>query len=122
MSVTKWFGENWVDISRPKKGGGFEKCGRTKAGKKKYPKCVPAAKAARMTPAQRKSAIRRKRADKQGVGGKPTNVKTFANRKKAAEGGYMGSFIDLTFPEGRGEYKRTGNPSLKKYYKSLGII
>ena len=21
--LTKWFGENWVDISRPKKGGGF---------------------------------------------------------------------------------------------------
>ena len=35
MSLTKWFKENWVDISRPKKGGGFEKCGRTKSGKKK---------------------------------------------------------------------------------------
>ena len=82
MSLTKWFGENWVDISRPKKGGGFEKCGRTKAGKKKYPKCVPAANAARMTPAQRKSAIRRKRAVKQGVGGKPTNVSTFAKKEE----------------------------------------
>ena len=50
MSLTKWFSENWVDISRPKKGGGFHKCGRNKAGKKRYPKCVPAAKAARMTP------------------------------------------------------------------------
>ena len=82
MSLTKWFGENWVDISRPKKGGGFEKCGRTKAGKKKYTKCVPAAKAARMTPAQRKSSIRRKRAVKQGVGGKPTNVRTFAKKRR----------------------------------------
>ena len=35
-----------------------------------------------MTPAQRKSAIRRKRAVKQGVGGKPTNVSTFAKKKK----------------------------------------
>ena len=34
-----------------------------------------------MTPAQRKSAIRRKRAVKQGVGGKPTNVSTFAKKK-----------------------------------------
>ena len=34
-----------------------------------------------MTPAQRKSAIRRKRAAKQGVGGKPTNVSTFAKKK-----------------------------------------
>ena len=87
MSLTKWFGENWVDISRPKKGGGFEKCGRSKAGKKQYPKCVPAAKAARMTPAQRKSAIRRKRAVKQGVGGKPTNVSTFAKKKRRQKRG-----------------------------------
>jgi len=80
--LTKWFGENWVDISRPKKGGGFEKCGRTKSGKKKYPKCVPAAKAASMTPSQRKSAIRRKRAAGN-PGGKPTNVRTFVKRKKS---------------------------------------
>ena len=38
--LTKWFGENWVDISRPKKGGGYAKCGRKKAkkGRKGYPK------------------------------------------------------------------------------------
>lgn len=81
--LTKWFKENWVDISRPKKGGGFEKCGRSKAGKKKYPKCVPASKAARMTPAQRKSAIRRKRAAGN-PGGKPTYVSTYAKRKRSA--------------------------------------
>ena len=123
--LDKWFKQDWVDIGSKKKGGGFAKCGRAKQkkdAKRKYPKCVPRAKANRMTEGQRKSAVSRKRAKAQGVGGKPTNVKTFANRKKAAEGGYMGSFIDLTFPEGRGEYKRTGNPSLKKYYKSLGII
>ena len=123
--LDKWFKQDWVDIGSKKKGGGFAKCGLSKQkkdAKRKYPKCVPRAKANRMTEGQRKSAVSRKRAKAQGVGGKPTNVKTFANRKKAAEGGYMGSFIDLTFPEGRGEYKRTGNPSLKKYYKSLGII
>ena len=43
--LTKWFKQNWVDISRPKKGGGYHKCGRKKAGKGGYPKCVPAAKA-----------------------------------------------------------------------------
>ena len=53
--LTKWFKENWVDLSRPKKGGGYEKCGRSKAKSGKYPKCVPAAKAARMTAAQKKS-------------------------------------------------------------------
>ena len=35
-----------------------------------------------MTPAQIKSAVRRKRAKAQGVGGKPTNVKTFVRKKK----------------------------------------
>jgi len=84
MSLKKWFKEDWVDISRKKKGGGHPKCGRKKASKsrKGYPKCVPAAKAAKMTDSQKKSAVRRKRAKAQGVGGKPTNVRTFAKRKK----------------------------------------
>ena len=53
--LTKWFKEDWVDISRPKKGGGYKKCGRKKAkkGRKGYPKCVPAAKAARMSKSQK---------------------------------------------------------------------
>ena len=33
-----------------------------------------------MSESQIKSAVRRKRAKKQGVGGKPTNVKTFAKK------------------------------------------
>ena len=60
-SLTEWFGEKWVDISRPKKGGGFERCGRDDAKTGKYPKCVPASKAAKMTPEQIASAVRRKR-------------------------------------------------------------
>lgn len=59
--LTQWFKEKWVDLSRPKEGGGFEPCGREDARGGKYPKCVPAARAARMTPAQIESAIRRKR-------------------------------------------------------------
>ena len=63
MSLTKWFKEEWVDISRPKKGGGYSKCGRGAA--------------------QKKSAISRKR--KAGnPGGKPTMVKTFVKRKRKA--------------------------------------
>jgi hypothetical protein len=81
--LTKWFKENWVDISRPKKGGGYEKCGRSKAKSGKYPKCVPAAKAARMTKKQKASAIRRKRAAGN-PGGKPTMVKTFVKKKRKA--------------------------------------
>ena len=57
--------------------------------KRKYPKCVPAAKAARMTESQRRSAVARKRSKAQGVGGKPTNVPTFAKRKKMGMGGLV---------------------------------
>ena len=96
MSLTKWCKENWVDIGSPKKGGGYKKCGRSKQkadAKRKYPKCVPAAKAARMTESQKKSAVRRKRAKKQGVGGKPTNVKTFAAKGgKIIKSSNMGLF------------------------------
>ena len=56
MGLKKWFDQNWVDIGSKKKGGGFKKCGRSKLKsdrKRKYPKCVPAAKAARMTESQR---------------------------------------------------------------------
>ena len=95
MSLTKWFKEDWVDIGSPKKGGGYKKCGRSKVkgSKRKYPKCVPAAKAASMTESQKKSAVRRKRAKKQGVGGKPTNVKTFAAKGgKISKSSNMGLF------------------------------
>ena len=89
--LKKWFSEKWVDIGSPKKGGGYKECGRKSASgsKRKYPKCVPAAKAARMTDSQRRSAVARKRSKAQGVGGKPTNVPTFTKRKKAMGGGFM---------------------------------
>ena len=82
--LTKWFKENWVDIGAPKKKGKFQKCGRAKGSDRAYPKCVPASKAARMTKAQRTSAVTRKRAKAQGVGGKPTNVSTFKKRRRKA--------------------------------------
>jgi hypothetical protein len=66
-----------------------------------------------MSEGQRRSAVARKRAAAN-VGPKPTNVKTFTKRSKAAEGGYMGSFIRLNV-DGR----TIGNPSLKKYYKGM---
>ena len=95
MSLKEWFGKgskgDWVDIGAPKKDGKFQACGRksTKGSKRKYPKCVPRAKANRMSSAEKKSAVRRKRAKAQGVGGKPTNVRTDRRKKtkKAAHGG-----------------------------------
>ena len=91
--LKEWIKQDWVDIGSKRKDGSFAKCGRSKQkkdAKRKYPKCVPAAKAARMTDSQRRSAVARKRSKAQGVGGKPTNVPTFAKRKKAMMGGFMG--------------------------------
>ena len=76
-----WVKEKWVDIGAPKKDGKYQPCGRksSKGSKRKYPKCVPLAKATRMTSGQKASAVKRKRAAGN-PGGKPTNVKTFAAR------------------------------------------
>ena len=115
--LDKWFKQKWVDIGSKKKDGSFAKCGRSKQkadAKRKYPKCVPLAKERRMSEGQRKSAVTRKRAVAQGVGGKPTNVKTFTKRSKAADGGYMGTFIKLDV-----DGKVSGNPSYRKYYKGM---
>jgi len=80
--LRKWVDEKWVDIGAPKKNGKYQPCGRksTKGTKRKYPKCVPLAKAQRMTESQKKSAVKRQRAKPQGVGGKPTMVKTFKSK------------------------------------------
>ena len=86
--LTAWFGKgskgDWVDIGAPKKNGKYQPCCRksSSSSKRKYPKCVPLAKAKRMTASQKKSAVSRKRSKAQGVGGKPTMVSTFAKKKK----------------------------------------
>lgn len=80
--LDKWHKEKWVDISR-KVDGKHPPCGRKKASTsaKGYPKCVPAAKAGKMTVAEKASAVRRKRAKAQGVGGKPTHVRTSSKKR-----------------------------------------
>ena len=82
--LAKWFKQDWVDIGSKKKKGKYQKCGRksAKGSKRKYPKCVPAAKARTMSASQKRSAVKRKRARAQGVGGKPTNVRTFARSRR----------------------------------------
>jgi hypothetical protein len=65
--LTKWFGEEWVDLSRPvydAAGGltGYEPCGRAASNPAAYPKCRPLAQAMAMTPEEVRSAIQRKRA------------------------------------------------------------
>ena len=119
--LREWVAQKWVDIGAPKKDGKYQPCGRSKGSKRKYPKCVPLAKATRMTSSQKASAVKRKRAAGN-PGGKPTNVATFAKRDKKANGGmikqaqqnYMGTYIDGSL----GGVK-VGNPSYKKYYKGM---
>ncbi len=77
--LREWVKEKWVDIGSPKKDGKYQPCGRSKGSKRKYPKCVPLAKAKSMTAAQKRSAVARKRAAGN-KGPKPTNVRTFAKK------------------------------------------
>ena len=87
--LTAWFGKgpkgDWVDIGAPKKKGKYQACGRKSAkkgkSKRKYPKCVPRSKARTMTAAQKRSAVKRKRAAGN-PGGKPRNVKTIIRKRK----------------------------------------
>jgi hypothetical protein len=85
----KWFEEEWVDISRPKKGGGFESCGRGDADSGKYPKCVKKSTAMRMSAEEIDSAVRRKRrAETAGnrEENKPINVSTFKSDETTFKG------------------------------------
>ena len=84
--LKKWFKEKWVDISRKTKSGGHPACGASagkrerKGGKSKYPKCVPASRAASMSTSQKRSAVIRKRKYGSTEGGKAKNVSTFTNK------------------------------------------
>ena len=80
--LREWVAQKWVDIGAPKKDGKYQPCGRQKGSKRKYPKCVPLAKATQMTKSQKASAVKRKRAAGN-PGGKPTNVPTFVKKKKS---------------------------------------
>ena len=138
--LKEWFNEKWVDISAPKKGGGYKSCGRKSASgsKRKYPKCVPAAKANQMTSSQKRSAVVRKRSKAQGVGGKPTNVKTILKADQGTEVNmYPKGKFSLNFFQTKGTKAEKGdnlittirdseakfNPELSydKIYKKSGV-
>ena len=83
-----------------------------------------------MTKGERASAVKRKRAVAQGVGGKPTNVKTFTRKKRAsgtpasgenamvrqAQRNYIGSYVS-----GDLGGVNVGNKSYAKYYSNPGF-
>ena len=84
--LTKWFRQNWIDISRKTKSGGHPPCGASagtkarKGGKRAYPKCVTASRAAGMSSKQKKSAVTRKR--KHGSTGRGKAKMVSTNPKK----------------------------------------
>ena len=94
--LREWVKEKWVDIGAPKKDGKYQPCGRksAKGSKRKYPKCVPLAKARSMSKSQKASAVARKRSKAKGVGGKPTNVRTMSGGvvKKYSYGGRVANY------------------------------
>jgi hypothetical protein len=57
--LKKWFQEKWVDIGAPKKGGKYQECGRksTSSSNRKYPKCVPLAKATQMSKLRKRRVL-----------------------------------------------------------------
>tara|TARA_R100000951_G_C2646258_1_gene182713 strand:+ start:2646 stop:2876 length:231 start_codon:yes stop_codon:yes gene_type:complete len=76
MSLDKWFKEKWVDISTTKDGK-HPSCGRKMGDGRKYPKCVPQAKANSMSKSEKKTATNRKRRTNPSSGGKkPTYART----------------------------------------------
>ena len=112
--LRSWVQENWVDIANKRSDGSYPKCGRSGGEKRKnYPKCVPIAKARAMSKGQRAGAVRRKQA-KANTGPTPSRAATFAKRKKAAMGGYIGPAINSEYGG-----VTLNNPSYAKYYKGM---
>jgi len=109
--LKKWFSEKWVDIGSKKKNGKYQECGRKSASssKRKYPKCVPLAKATAMTKSQKASAVARKRAAPN-TGPKPTNVRTaFMGGMIPVNPAQAISAAQQSAPQDYINYKMTGN-------------
>lgn len=98
-----WFKkEKWVDVSRPKKGGGFEACGRGDTSKGKKPVCTPANKAKNLTDKERKNRIRQKRnKEKEPNPDKKPNVTTYspgAGGKSNVSNSHISRFVESMIP------------------------
>ena len=80
--LRKWVKEKWVDIGAPKKNGKYQPCGRSKGEQKSNIQSVSHLQKRRsMSAGQKASAVRRKRAASN-TGPKPTNVRTYAKKKR----------------------------------------
>jgi hypothetical protein len=101
-----WFNkEHWVDVSRPKKDGGYEECGRSDASKGKYPVCTPASKAKSLTDKERKNRIRAKRKNEK--------------KKRKGKSPHMTQYTETQ--GGKSNPKTASNQILDKLVKSHGL-
>lgn len=101
-----WFNkEHWVDVSRPKKDGGYEECGRSDSSKGKYPVCTPAAKAKSLTEKERKNRIRAKRKNEK--------------KKRKYKSPHMTQYTELQ--GGKSNPKTASDQTLQHLSKSEGI-
>lgn len=104
--LKEWFKkEKWVDVSRPKKDGGYEECGRSDADKGKYPVCTPAAKAKSLTEKERKNRIRAKRKNEK--------------KKRKGKSPHMTQYTETQ--GGKSNPKTASNNLVQNLVKSKGI-
>ena len=59
--LDRWFKEKWVDISKKDKSGKHPPCGRSDAGKGKYPKCRPSKRVNKKTPTTSKELSKKEK-------------------------------------------------------------
>lgn len=81
--LREWLDEKWVDISKPIRNDagkiiGFEPCGSGDKGG--YPKCLPKAKAQKLSDSERATLIQRKRKVGMPQDGKPTMTSSKVNK------------------------------------------
>jgi hypothetical protein len=100
-----WFKkEHWVDVSRPKKKGKFQPCGRGDTSKGHKPVCTPANKAKNLSEKERKNRVRQKRhKEKESNPDKKPNVTKYteqaggkSNVSNANNIRFIGSMIPLS--------------------------
>jgi len=48
--LDRWYEEKWVNVCKPKSGGGWEQCGRKQSSLKEYPYCRPSVRITSSTP------------------------------------------------------------------------
>ncbi len=111
--------EKWVDIRRPKKGGGYEACGRNDTTKGKKPVCVPSNKAKNLDKKEIKNRKRQKaRKEREPNPGKKPNTTKYteqaggkSNVSNSNNIRFIGSMIPLS----------ELNPKQPRFIKVSGI-